>query len=302
MAHVSMTVNGKVRKGQVDPRVLLVHFLREQPAPDRHAHRLRHHAVRRLHRPRRRPQREVLHAVRGAGRRLDDHDDRGPGARRRAAPAAGRLLGRTRTAVRLLHAGHDHGGGDDCCKDNPKPSEREIREGISGNFCRCTGYQHIVNAIQHAAKEAEVSHGHIPCSAEARWHARQAPRGSAPDSRRAAPTSTTSPSSACSIWRSSAATSRTDASARSTPARRRRWKASKPCSPAPRSPNSWRRCRSARRFRRRTIARSPWTPSVTAANRSPSSWLPIATSRATPLTPSSSPTTRCRPSSTSNRR
>ena len=36
--------------------------------------------------------------------------------------------------------------------DNPSPSDREIREGISGNFCRCTGYQHIVNAIQHAAK------------------------------------------------------------------------------------------------------------------------------------------------------
>ena len=36
-------------------------------------------------------------------------------------------------------------------QDNPKPSEREIREGISGNFCRCTGYQHIVNAIQFAA-------------------------------------------------------------------------------------------------------------------------------------------------------
>ena len=39
-------------------------------------------------------------------------------------------------------------------QDNPKPSEREIREGISGNFCRCTGYQHIVNAIQHAAGKA----------------------------------------------------------------------------------------------------------------------------------------------------
>src|SRR6186997_191809 len=37
--------------------------------------------------------------------------------------------------------------------DNPKPSEREIREGISGNFCRCTGYQHIVNAIQYAARK-----------------------------------------------------------------------------------------------------------------------------------------------------
>jgi carbon-monoxide dehydrogenase small subunit len=36
--------------------------------------------------------------------------------------------------------------------DTPKPSEREIREGIAGNFCRCTGYQHIVNAIQSAAQ------------------------------------------------------------------------------------------------------------------------------------------------------
>jgi carbon-monoxide dehydrogenase small subunit len=36
---------------------------------------------------------------------------------------------------------------------NPNPSEQEIREGISGNFCRCTGYQHIVNAIQYAANK-----------------------------------------------------------------------------------------------------------------------------------------------------
>ena len=37
-------------------------------------------------------------------------------------------------------------------QENPSPSEAEIREGISGNLCRCTGYQHIVNAIQHAAE------------------------------------------------------------------------------------------------------------------------------------------------------
>jgi carbon-monoxide dehydrogenase small subunit len=37
-------------------------------------------------------------------------------------------------------------------KENPKPTERQIREGISGNFCRCTGYQHIVNAIQYASR------------------------------------------------------------------------------------------------------------------------------------------------------
>jgi carbon-monoxide dehydrogenase small subunit len=36
--------------------------------------------------------------------------------------------------------------------DNPAPTEHEIREGISGNFCRCTGYQHIVNAVARAAR------------------------------------------------------------------------------------------------------------------------------------------------------
>jgi len=34
---------------------------------------------------------------------------------------------------------------------NPKPSEEDIRWGISGNLCRCTGYQNIVKAVQFAA-------------------------------------------------------------------------------------------------------------------------------------------------------
>jgi aerobic-type carbon monoxide dehydrogenase small subunit (CoxS/CutS family) len=37
-------------------------------------------------------------------------------------------------------------------EDNPNPSEQEIREAISGNLCRCTGYQHIVDAIKLAAE------------------------------------------------------------------------------------------------------------------------------------------------------
>jgi carbon-monoxide dehydrogenase small subunit len=37
-------------------------------------------------------------------------------------------------------------------KQNPNPTEDEIRTGIAGNFCRCTGYQNIVNAIGVAAK------------------------------------------------------------------------------------------------------------------------------------------------------
>ncbi|MGA3075483.1 MAG: (2Fe-2S)-binding protein [Bryobacteraceae bacterium] len=34
---------------------------------------------------------------------------------------------------------------------NPRPTEEEIRHGLEGNLCRCTGYQHIVNAVQEAA-------------------------------------------------------------------------------------------------------------------------------------------------------
>ena len=34
---------------------------------------------------------------------------------------------------------------------NPNPSEAEIRHGIAGNFCRCTGYHNIVKAVQYAA-------------------------------------------------------------------------------------------------------------------------------------------------------
>jgi len=36
-------------------------------------------------------------------------------------------------------------------QENPDPSDEEIRLGISGNLCRCTGYQNIVKAIQYAA-------------------------------------------------------------------------------------------------------------------------------------------------------
>ncbi len=36
---------------------------------------------------------------------------------------------------------------------NPKPSEADIRRGIEGNLCRCTGYQHIVDAVQYASKK-----------------------------------------------------------------------------------------------------------------------------------------------------
>src|SRR6266705_2591900 len=38
-------------------------------------------------------------------------------------------------------------------KDNPSPTEAEIRKGLEGNICRCTGYQNIVRAVQYAADQ-----------------------------------------------------------------------------------------------------------------------------------------------------
>jgi carbon-monoxide dehydrogenase small subunit len=46
-------------------------------------------------------------------------------------------------------------------EDNPNPTEAEIRHALEGNFCRCTGYHNIVEAIKYAAeksKEGEIEH------------------------------------------------------------------------------------------------------------------------------------------------
>jgi carbon-monoxide dehydrogenase small subunit len=52
----------------------------------------------------------------------------------------------------------------DLLRSNPHPSEQEIREGLEGNLCRCTGYQNIVRAVSRASEimaqpqpEAEVA-------------------------------------------------------------------------------------------------------------------------------------------------
>lgn len=42
----------------------------------------------------------------------------------------------------------------DLLQRNPHPTEAEIRHGLDGNICRCTGYQNIVRAIQYAAEKA----------------------------------------------------------------------------------------------------------------------------------------------------
>ena len=41
-------------------------------------------------------------------------------------------------------------------RENPKPSEEEIRQGLSGNLCRCTGYNMIVEAVQAASEQLDA--------------------------------------------------------------------------------------------------------------------------------------------------
>ncbi len=43
---------------------------------------------------------------------------------------------------------------DEFLKKHPNPSDEEIRRGLVGNLCRCTGYAHIVDAVRDAAKRA----------------------------------------------------------------------------------------------------------------------------------------------------
>jgi carbon-monoxide dehydrogenase small subunit len=45
----------------------------------------------------------------------------------------------------------------DLLSRNPDPSDSEIRHALEGNLCRCTGYQHIVNSIKSAAKKLQAA-------------------------------------------------------------------------------------------------------------------------------------------------
>ena len=150
MTQVSITVNGKRRAADVEPRLLLVHFLREQLdltgthvgcdtsqcgactvlVDGRSAKSCTLFAVQ--------ADGSEITTIEG----LADGDNLHPlqdGLWEEHGLQCGYCTpGMILSAVTLL-------------EDNPSPSEQEIREGLDGNFCRCTGYQHIVNAVQNAA-------------------------------------------------------------------------------------------------------------------------------------------------------
>ena len=151
MAQVSMTVNGKVRKADVEPRLLLTHFLREQ------LHLTGTHlgcdtsqcGACTVLIDGRSAKSCTIFAVQADGAAVTTIEGLAKDGKLHALQTAfweehGLQCGFCTPGMILAAV--------DLLQKNPKPSEQQIREGISGNYCRCTGYQHIVNAVQRAAK------------------------------------------------------------------------------------------------------------------------------------------------------
>ena len=150
-SQVSMTVNGKKVEELVEPRTLLIHFLREQL---------------RLTGP------HIGCDTSHCGACTVDLDGKSVKSCTMFAVQANgadiRTIEGMANADGTLHALQEgfremHGLQCGFCtpgmivrayrllQENSNPTEEEIRFGISGNLCRCTGYQNIVKAIQHAA-------------------------------------------------------------------------------------------------------------------------------------------------------
>ena len=150
-SQISMTVNGKKVEELVEPRTLLVHFLREQL---------------RLTGP------HIGCETSHCGACTVDLDGKSVKSCTMFAVQANgtdiRTIEGMAAADGTLHALQDafremHGLQCGFCtpgmivrayrllQENKNPTENEIRFGISGNLCRCTGYQNIVKAIQYAA-------------------------------------------------------------------------------------------------------------------------------------------------------
>ena len=102
---VTININGEQVSRDVEPRQLLVHFIRDTPGPDRHALGLRHLQLRRVRGADGRPAGQVVHDARGDVRGPRDPDRRVARGRRPARPGPAGLPRDARAPVRLLHPG-----------------------------------------------------------------------------------------------------------------------------------------------------------------------------------------------------
>ena len=154
MAKVRITVNGKTREGDVEPRTLLVHYIRDTlgltgthvgcDTTSCGACTVLLDGV---------PVKScTMFAVQADGRALTTVE----GLRRNGGlhpiqlgfkEEHGLQCGFCTPGMMLVSAA--------LLEENPSPSEQEIRWAISGNICRCTGYQNIVKSVQWAAEKLQ---------------------------------------------------------------------------------------------------------------------------------------------------
>ena len=152
MTQLSIKVNGRLRKAQVEPRTLLVHFLREQLnltgthvgcdtsqcgactvlVDGRSAKSCTMFAVQ--------VDGSDVTTIEGLAKDGQLHPLQNGFWEEHGLQCGYCTPGMITRAYRLL-------------QENPDPTEEEIRFGMSGNLCRCTGYQNIVKAVQSAAKK-----------------------------------------------------------------------------------------------------------------------------------------------------
>ena len=147
---IKVTVNGTVREAEVESRLLLVHFIREnlQLTGTHVGCDTSHCGVCTVHLDGEPVKSCTVLAVQADGRSVSTVEGLEQGGKLHAVQEAFHqehalqcgfcTPGMLMTTSALLER-------------NKNPSELEIRQAISGNLCRCTGYLNIVKAVQHAA-------------------------------------------------------------------------------------------------------------------------------------------------------
>jgi aerobic carbon-monoxide dehydrogenase small subunit len=151
--NLSLNINGTAFSSEVEPRMLLIHFLREVAnltGPHVGCETsicgactvlLDGKAIKSC----------ALFAVQCEGRAVTTIEGLGAGGKLHPVQKAfwdeHALQCGYCTPGMIMSAAH-------LLEQNPDPTEDEIRIGLEGNLCRCTGYQHIVNAVRAAAKAA----------------------------------------------------------------------------------------------------------------------------------------------------
>jgi carbon-monoxide dehydrogenase small subunit len=156
--NVTVKVNGQQRSGEVEPRLLLVHFIRDVLGlTGTHVGcdtsqcgactiLLDGQAVKACTLLAVQAQGAELTTIEGLAKNGELHPLQEGFWEEHGLQCGYCTPGMIMTAVDLL-------------AHNPAPSEAEIRKGIEGNLCRCTGYQNIVKAIQYAANKMQGGAG-----------------------------------------------------------------------------------------------------------------------------------------------